>query len=188
MRRWRQQGAIRRSQRVRCIQRCGICSKIVNGPVCRDELNSSLTSARRNPRLEFKESLQHLPIRRRCMQFPKREEKRRFWELVRAGATRTEAALAAGVVEQCGRRWFLQAGGVLPPRVPEVSSGRYLSMTEREEIFAGVERGDSIRGIADALGRAPSTVLRELRHNMRTQLYRTRSPVGHHRTDTWNYQ
>ncbi|TMF33380.1 MAG: IS30 family transposase [Chloroflexi bacterium] len=96
--------------------------------------------------------------------------------------------MTAGVVEQCGRRWFHQAGGVLPPRVPEVSSGRYLSMTEREEIFAGVERGDSIRGIADALGRAPSTVLRELRHNMRHQLYRTRSPFSHRRTETWNYR
>ena len=122
------------------------------------------------------------------MQFPKREEKRRFWELVRAGASRTEAALAAGVVEQCGRRWFLQAGGVLPPRVPEVSSGRYLSMSEREEIFAGVERGEAIRRIAKAVGRAPSTVLRELRRNMRHQLYRTRSPFSHRRTETWNYR
>src|SRR5712691_8903135 len=122
------------------------------------------------------------------MQFPKREEKRRFWEFVRAGATRTEAALAAGVVEQCGRRWFLHAGGVLPPSIPEVSSGRYLSMSEREEIFAGVERGESIRRIADAMGRAPSTVLRELRHNMRHQLYRSRSPFSHRRSGPWNYR
>src|SRR2546427_4751269 len=113
------------------------------------------------------------------MQFPKREEKRRFWELVRAGATRTEAALAAGVVEQCGRRWFLHAGGVLPPRVPEVSSGRYLSMSEREEIFPGVERGEPIRRIAKAVGGAPSTVLRRVPRNMRHPLYRTPFPLTH---------
>ncbi len=122
------------------------------------------------------------------MRLPKREEKRRFWEVVRAGATRTEAALAAGVAEQSARRWFHQAGGVLPPSVPEASSGRYLSMSEREEIFAGVERGESIRRIAKAVGRDPSTVLRELRHNMRHQLYRSRSPFSQRRTLAWNYR
>src|SRR5487761_543205 len=125
--------------------------------------------------LEFKELLQHPPIRRRCMRFPKREEKRRFWSLVRAGAIRTEAA------------------GVLPPNVPEASSRRYLSISEREEIFAGVERGESIRRIAKVVGRDPSTVLRELRANMRHQLYRSRSrllanPNGKRRTLPWNYR
>src|SRR5713226_6368698 len=127
------------------------------------------------------------------MRLPRREEKRRFWEVVRAGASRTEAAVAAGVAEQSARRWFHQAGGVLPPNVPEVSSGRYLSISEREEIFAGVERGESIRRIAKLLGRAASTVLRELRPNMRHQLYRSRSrlkasPVGGRRTQPWNYR
>src|ERR1700682_395415 len=123
------------------------------------------------------------PIRRRCMRLPKREEKRRFWELVRAGASRAEAAVAAGAAEPSAKRWFVQAGGVLPPSVPEATSGRYLSIGEREQIFAGIERGESIRRIAKAVGRDPSTVLRQLRGNMRHQLYRSRSrlqvkPVG----------
>ena len=122
------------------------------------------------------------------MQFPKREEKRRFWDGVRAGKSRTEAAVAAGVWEQTARRWFAQAGGVIPPNVPESSSHRSLSMSEREEIFAGVERGDSISRIAKLLGRAPSTVLRELRRNMRHQLYRSRSPFSQRRTRPWNYR
>ncbi len=128
------------------------------------------------------------------MRLPKRQEKRQFWELIRSGVSRTEAALAAGVARNgSARRWFVQAGGVLPPNVSEPSSGRYLSLSEREEIFAGVERGESIRRIAKALGRAPSTVLRELRPNMRHQLYRSRSrlkasPVGGRRTQPWNYR
>ena len=127
------------------------------------------------------------------MRLPKRQERRRFWELVRAGASRTEAAAAVGVADESSRRWFRQAGGVLPPNVPESSNNRYLSMSEREEIFAAVERGDSISRIAKLLGRAPSTVLRELRLNMRHQLYRSRSrlranPVGGRRTQAWNYR
>ena len=127
------------------------------------------------------------------MRFPKRQEKARFWELVRAGIDRTEAARRAGVSAANARRWFRQAGGVLPPNVPETSNGRYLSISEREEIFAGVERGESIRRIAKAVGRDPSTVLRELRANMRHQLYRSRSrlranPDGKRRILPWNYR
>ena len=127
------------------------------------------------------------------MRLPKRREKRRFWELVRAGSDPTKAAGGAGVPAHTGQRWFRQAGGVPPPNVPEASSTRSLSVSEREEIFAGVERGDSISRIAKLLGRAPSTVLRELRRNMRHQLYRSRSrlranPVGGRRTQPWNYR
>ena len=127
------------------------------------------------------------------MRLPKRQERRRFWELIRAGLRRTEAAVGAGVRNRSAERWFIQAGGVLPANDPEPSSNRYLSIREREEIFAGVERGESIRGIAKLLGRAPSTVLRELRPNMRHQLYRSRSrlranPIGMRRTQPWNYR
>src|SRR5258708_38039654 len=111
---------------------------------------------RRGRELEFKESLQHPPIRRRCMRLPKREEKHRFWELVRAGVSRTEAAVAAGVPSRTAKRWFHQAGGGLPPKVPETSSARYLSFSEREEIFARVARGESIRPIARLRGLQPS--------------------------------
>ena len=127
------------------------------------------------------------------MRYPKRQEKSRFWELVRTGVDRAEAARRAGVPATSARHWFGQAGGVLPPKSREPSSKRKLSVSEREEILAGVERGESIRRIATLVGRAPSTVLRELRKNMRHQLYRGRSrlranPVGKPVTQPWRYR
>jgi transposase, IS30 family len=66
-------------------------------------------------------------------------------------------------------------------------------MSEREEILVGVERGESIRKIAKRLGRAASTVLRELRRNMARHQYRSRSrlqanPSGGPRTEPWCYR
>jgi transposase, IS30 family len=108
---------------------------------------------------------------------PNRELQRQFWLLIRAGVVRKQAAVALGLHPDTGKLWFRQAGGVIPAYVSAPSSGRFLSMSEREEIFAGIERGDSIRQIARQVSRSPSTVLRELRRNMR-QPYRRESLVA----------
>jgi IS30 family transposase len=123
----------------------------------------------------------------------RRDVLRQFWLQVREGVPTEAAAQGLGYNIGHGRRWFVQAGGVVPAYVTRQSTGRHLSLAEREEIFAGVERGDSIRLIAKALGRAPSTVLRELRRNMQRQQYRSRSrlkvhPAGRHRTEPWEYR
>jgi IS30 family transposase len=105
---------------------------------------------------------------------------------------RKKAAMALGLSDWTGKAWFRQAGGVIPAYVaaPE-PSGRCLSQEERIEIFGGVQRGDSIRAIARALDRSPSTVFRELRRNM-TQRYGMR--YGGHgrrpglRTRGWDYR
>lgn len=106
-----------------------------------------------------------------------REQRRRFWSLIRSGRLRGEAAIGSGLSETSGKRLFNQAGGVFPAHVLAPPGGRYLSFAEREEIFAGVTREDSIRAIAKHIGRSPSTVLRELRRNTKPhdQAYRTRS-------------
>src|ERR1700687_5664983 len=109
--------------------------------------------------------------------FAGRQVLTQFWLLVRGGTSREEAATKVGYKGKAGLRWFRQAGGVVPTYVTAKQTGRSLSFREREEILAGLGGGDSIRVIARSLGRAPSTVQRELRRNMWHQLYRAR----HHR-------
>jgi transposase, IS30 family len=120
---------------------------------------------------------------------PRRDSVRRFWVAIRAGATIEQAvtSLGLGYSGKTGSLWFGQAGGVVPAYVAAQSSGRFLSFAEREEIHAGVERGDSIRLIARRLGRAPSTVFHELRRNMR-QRYRRRHRQGRPTTAPWSYR
>jgi len=96
-----------------------------------------------------------------------REVRRQFWLLIRAGRERRQAAIALGLSDWTGKAWFRQAGGVIPAYLRVVAGDRYLSADERIEIYGGLQRGDSIRAIARGLGRAPSTVSRELRRNQR---------------------
>jgi IS30 family transposase len=58
-----------------------------------------------------------------------------------------------------------------PPRA-RVRSVRQLSLAEREEISRGLATGDSLRSIASGLGRAPSTVCREVARNGGRRRYR----------------
>jgi len=50
-------------------------------------------------------------------------------------------------------------------KVEQIIDSRYLSLLERERIKDLQLAGTSIRQIATALGRAPSTISRELRRN-----------------------
>jgi IS30 family transposase len=83
-----------------------------------------------------------------------------------------DAAVGAGVPQAVGTRWFRKAGG-MPPAMFRLwatpSSGRYLSFAEREEIALLRAQGHSMREVARRLGRAPSTISRELRRNAATR-------------------
>ena len=62
-------------------------------------------------------------------------------------------------------------GGVIKPSDWAPSAAR-LSLAEREEISRGLERDDSFRAIAGAIGRDPSTVSREVNANGGRSHYR----------------
>jgi IS30 family transposase len=74
------------------------------------------------------------------------------------------------------RAFVLQTGGVQhhPPRRAQ----RSLSMAEREEISRGVAAGEPCRQIAARLGRASSTVSRELARNGGRARYRAQAADG----------
>jgi len=68
------------------------------------------------------------------------------------------------------QRIFAETGGIRP--APRRRSRRALTLAEREAISRGMVAGHSIRLIASRLGRAPSTVSREIRRNGGRRRYR----------------
>jgi IS30 family transposase len=68
------------------------------------------------------------------------------------------------------QRILAQAGGIRP--APRKRSRLALSLVEREEISRAVVAGRTIRSIATTLGRAPSTISREIRRNGGPSRYR----------------
>jgi IS30 family transposase len=93
---------------------------------------------------------------------------RSFWREIAKGLSSEDAALAVGVSQAAGSRWFRERGG-MPTFVLDPLSGRYLSFQEREEIAMLRAQGTGIREIARRLGRSPSTISRELRRNAATR-------------------
>jgi transposase len=103
-----------------------------------------------------------------------RSDMRAFWWLVRAGEGFREAAGLLGYDVAMGLKWARRTGGMCPDYARSVPVGRYLCLEERIEILVGARLDLSIRAIASGLGRAPSTVLRELRRQRGSQ-FRTRA-------------
>jgi IS30 family transposase len=102
----------------------------------------------------------------------RRGDRRRFWAFIAAGLSSEDAAMEVGVSQPVGFRWFRKAGGMPPSHLSRSSkplSGRYLSFAEREEIALLRAQGHGVREMARRLGRAPSTISRELRRNAATR-------------------
>jgi len=98
----------------------------------------------------------------------RRDVERAFWLKVAEGLTSEDAAVACGVSGPVGSRWFRERGG-MPSIELGPSSGRYLSFVEREEVALLGAQNAGVREIALRLGRAPSTISRELRRNAATR-------------------
>ena len=106
------------------------------------------------------------------------EKQEWFARLIVQGVGNSEACRIVGINRRTGTRWrygrtILNTAGQavpgLPPPVrltaPTAPHPRYLSLAERTTIADLHRAGVSVRDIADELGRAASTVSRELRRN-----------------------
>ena len=91
-----------------------------------------------------------------------RIKERAFWRaVVWEGASTAAAAKAARVNNSTARWWFRDCGGMAPLELTE-PEGRYLSLSEREEIAIGLAQQLSYHEIGRRIGRAASTISREV--------------------------
>ena len=97
-----------------------------------------------------------------------REAKQAFWKGIAEGRQSEAAALACGISQPVGTRWFREAGGI-PPISLAPASGRYLSFAEREELALLRTQQYGVREIARRMARSPATISRELRRNAATR-------------------
>ena len=104
------------------------------------------------------------------------EKQEWFTRLIAEGVSNAEACRIVGINRRTGTRWrygrtILTTAGQavhyppVRPTAPKAPHPRYLSLTERTTIADLHRAGVGVRGIAEELGRAPSTVSRELRRN-----------------------
>ena len=104
------------------------------------------------------------------------EKQQRYLRLIAQGINNSEACRLVGIHRKTGIRWrhgrtVVNRAGELRhyPAVkivePRARSPRYLSQPERIAIADRLAGGESVRAIARGLGRAPSTISREIRRN-----------------------
>lgn len=117
----------------------------------------------------------------------KTAERAHYIRLMKQGFNNSEACRIVGVGRKTGSHWRngrtvrdpatgrtrTYAAITMVREQPAVISARYLSEEERITIADRHRTGESLRSIAAGLGRAPSTVSRELRRN--------RNPAGQYR-------
>ncbi len=98
-------------------------------------------------------------------------QKAQLWERWKSGSSAAAISRALDRRNKTGvLRIVMLHGGIAP--APHRRALAALRLEEREEISRGIAVGQSIRQIALGLGRAPSTVSREIRRNCGSQRYR----------------
>lgn len=109
---------------------------------------------------------------------PQSAKREQFVSLLSKGWTVAAARREVGVSRTTGNRWkngynlyrrgeLVGRVAALDPVAERTISARFLSAEERVEIADRLRAGESIRAIAAALGRAPSTISREIRRHGR---------------------
>ncbi|MCJ7439882.1 MAG: IS30 family transposase [Acidimicrobiia bacterium] len=98
------------------------------------------------------------------------ERKRELWDRWKEGESISEISRAMGKPAGSVFTILRSNGGVVP--APRRRREGHLSVEEREEISRGLARGESLRAIARALRRPPSTVCREVNRNRGRSRYR----------------
>src|SRR6476469_4346879 len=93
-----------------------------------------------------------------------------MWERWRKGETLHQIARLFDRYHSSIQGILAESGGIRPTERRRSKSS--LTLIEREEISRGVVSGKSMRAIAAALGRAPSTISREIRRNDGPRGYR----------------
>ena len=107
---------------------------------------------------------------------PQTAKREQFARLIAQGFGNSEACRIAGINRRTGKRWrhgrtITNSSGRRLHYPPVITTGareispRYLSEDERVRIADFRREGAGVRAIAEALGRSPSTVSRELRRN-----------------------
>ena len=98
------------------------------------------------------------------------EQKNLMWDRWQAGDSLHEIARLFDRGHSSVHGVFSETGGIRPR--PRGRSQLALTASEREEISRGMVAGQSLRSIAASLGRAPSTVSREINRNGGRRNYR----------------
>ncbi len=97
-------------------------------------------------------------------------DKAEMWDRWQKGESLNSIARHFGRSHSSIQGIFAPTGGIRPPQ--RCRSRRALTLPEREDISRGVVAGQSLRWIAASLGRAPSTVSREINRNGGRRQYR----------------
>jgi IS30 family transposase len=119
-------------------------------------------------------------------------ERAAYFGLMRQGVGNEEACRLIGINPKTGRRWRNgrnASGGnkAAPPiraAVPPSASSRYLGEADRIHIADRLREHATIRAIAVELGRAPSTISREIRRNRHPGSGHYRPHAAQARADT----
>ncbi len=98
------------------------------------------------------------------------EQKDLMWDRWQAGDSLHEIARLFDRGHSSVQGVLSETGGIRPR--PRSRSQLALTLAEREEISRGMVAGQSRRSIAASLGRAPSTVSREIKRNGGRRHYR----------------